>query len=106
MLNLLLKLSFDEDGFVVSAELILVGTILILGMVVGLSELSYNVNEELEDAGSAVGRINQSYVRSGVMGHKARVTGSQFGDHMDRCDGEFDLVCDTGGVPERRKYGT
>ena len=50
-MNMLHKLSSDENGFIVSAELVLVGTILVLGMIVGLTELSYGVNEELEDLG-------------------------------------------------------
>ena len=48
-MNILNALKNDENGFVVSAELVLVGTILVLGMIVGLTELSYGVNEELED---------------------------------------------------------
>jgi hypothetical protein len=60
-MNMLHKLSSDENGFIVSAELVLVGTILVLGMIVGLTELSYGVNEELEDVGSAIGAINQTY---------------------------------------------
>lgn len=48
-MNILKALKNDENGFVVSAELVLIGTILVLGMIVGLTELSYGVNEELED---------------------------------------------------------
>ncbi len=54
-------LATDENGFIVSAEIVLVGTILVLGVIVGLTELSYGVNQELEDLGSAIGSINQSY---------------------------------------------
>ena len=50
-MNLITALKNDENGFVVSAELVLVGTICVLGMIVGLTELSYGVNEELEDLG-------------------------------------------------------
>jgi hypothetical protein len=39
-MNILNALKNDENGFVVSAELVLVGTILVLGMIVGLTELS------------------------------------------------------------------
>ena len=48
-MNILNALKNDENGFVVSAELVLVGTICVLGMIVGLSELSFNVNQELEE---------------------------------------------------------
>ena len=60
-MNILNALKNDENGFVVSAELVLVGTILVLGMIVGLTELSYGVNEELEDLGSG-NRSHQSDV--------------------------------------------
>lgn len=51
----------DESGFVVSAELALVGTIATLGMVTGLAEASNNVHNELHDVGSAVGSLDQSF---------------------------------------------
>jgi hypothetical protein len=60
-MNIFNALKNDENGFIVSAELVLVGTILVVGMIVGLTELSYGVNEELEDLGSAIGSINQTY---------------------------------------------
>ena len=44
-MNMLSALKRDENGFVVSAELVPVGTILVLGMIVGLTELSLNVNQ-------------------------------------------------------------
>lgn len=46
---------------IVSAELVLIGTILVLGMLVGLTVLSYAINAELEDIGSAIGRVNQTH---------------------------------------------
>ncbi len=50
----------DENGFVVSAELILVATIVVLGLVVALSEVRQAVSEELEDVAAAIGAMNQS----------------------------------------------
>ena len=49
-MNLFHALKNDNNGFIVSAELVLVGTITVIGMIVGLSELSFNVNQELEAA--------------------------------------------------------
>ncbi len=102
MKNLGMRLWNDEAGLVVSAELILVATIAVLSMVVGLSEVSMGINEELEDIGSAFGSVNQSYIYFGMSGHQGRVTGSQWGDRMDFCDSERDLVCHTPPVGERR----
>ena len=55
---LLNNLKNDEAGFVISAELVLVSTIAVLGLIVGLSELAWNVNEELEDEETAA-RLDQ-----------------------------------------------
>jgi hypothetical protein len=94
-MNTLNLLKNDENGFVVSAELILVGTILVLGMIVGLSELSYGVNEELEDLGSAIGAVNQSYCFTLGSSKKGEVSGSIYWDFADECDNSCDITCDT-----------
>lgn len=90
----------DEAGFVISAELVLVSTILVIGLVVGLAEVQSAVVQELNDVGEAVGRLNQSYYYSGFAGYKrfggfggfgggrfkAYTPGSAFFDHADSCD--------------------
>ncbi|MEO2016222.1 MAG: branched-chain amino acid aminotransferase, partial [Fuerstiella sp.] len=88
-------LATDENGFIVSAEIVLVGTILVLGVIVGLTELSYGVNQELEDLGSAIGSINQSYCYSLANGEKGHVVGSVFTDYQDECDNSCDISCDS-----------
>lgn len=102
-MNVLAQLHHDEAGFIVSAELVLVSTILVIGMVVGLAEVSNGVVEELEDVGTAIGSVNQSFHVSGLSGHKACTYGSSFRDKKDDCDGEFDISCDSGARPESRK---
>ena len=94
-MNLITALKNDENGFVVSAELVLVGTICVLGMIVGLTELSYGVNEELEDLGSAVGSINQTYYFTLGSGKKGEVVGSTNLDFQDECDNSCDINCDS-----------
>ena len=84
----------DEAGFVISAELVLISTIVVLSLVVGLSEVANGVNEELEDVGSAVGSINQTMRYSGFSGHKGSIAGSYFSDTPDFCDGQNDINCD------------
>lgn len=87
------KLWSEEAGFIVSAELVLVATIAVLAMVVGLAEVSSAVNQELEDVGSAVGSVQQSFYFAGVKSRdKGAIYGSRFEDHVDRCDSQFDLV--------------
>ena len=88
------KLFNDEAGFVVSAELVLVLTIAVLGMVVGLASVRDAINGELVDLSSAFGAIDQSYnvvgatkfkVAGTVPGH-ASVAGFGFIDQRDDCD--------------------
>ena len=95
MANLYTQLMNDEAGFIVSAELVLVSTIAVLGMIVGLSEVAFNVNEELEDVGSAFGSVNQSYRYSGTSGFKGNISGSLFCDEFDAGDDQFNITCDS-----------
>jgi hypothetical protein len=53
MRELLKKLIEDESGIIVSSEIVLVGTILVIGCIVGLASLSYAVNNELNDVAQA-----------------------------------------------------
>lgn len=86
MKYLVANLWHDEAGFVISAELILVSTVTVLAMVVGLSEVAYGINQELEDTGSSFGSINQSYRYTGMTGHVSDASGSNFRDLVDFCD--------------------
>ena len=51
----------DECGVILSAELVLIATILVLGMVVGLVELQCAVVAELSDLGDAFGNLDRFY---------------------------------------------
>lgn len=98
MSNLIQKLWADEAGFLVSGELVLVATIVTLGMVVGLSEVSAAVNQELGDVASAFGHINQSYRYSGLFDDdKTSWNGSRFNDHSDDCGHRRITVAGYGG---------
>ena len=103
-MSILKTLKNDENGFVVSAELVLVGTILVLGMIVGLTEISYGVNEELEDLGSGIGAINQTYYYTLASGKKGEVVGSTNLDFMDECDNASDITCNTPARGEKASY--
>ena len=83
----------DENGFIISAELIIVATVAVLAMAVGLSEVSFSVNNELEDVSSAVGTMNQSFYVNGIRSaNKGGTAGSTFLDVRDNCDSQFDVV--------------
>src|SRR6185312_6256355 len=87
------QLMNDEAGFIVSAELVLIATIGVLSMIVGLSEVAFNINQELEDVGSAIGSINQTYQFNGAAGSKGQSSGSSFWDNRDAGDCDCDIVC-------------
>ena len=90
----------DEAGFIISAELVLVATLLVIGLIVGLSEVQHAVVTELNDVADAIGELNQSYSFSGF--HKrdfnsvhAVTYGSDFEDQRDDCDNnQCDIACD------------
>ena len=92
MKALIINLYNDQAGFIVSAELVLISTISVLGVVVGLSELASAVNQELEDVASAFGSFNQTFSFYGYEGHTGQTVGSLFDDAFDRCDDDCDIV--------------
>ncbi|MCX7397281.1 MAG: hypothetical protein NT138_06320 [Planctomycetales bacterium] len=53
MRQLLKKLIEDQNGIIISSEIVLVGTILVLGSIVGLASLSSAVTHELNDVAQA-----------------------------------------------------
>lgn len=76
-----------QAGFVVSAELLLISTVLVLGLLTGMTKLRDQTIAELSDTGSAIGAINQSYSVDGtawtVTGDVAEVSGFAFTDEAD-----------------------
>jgi hypothetical protein len=76
----------DEAGFIIPAELVLIATILVIGMITGLTSVRDAVITELADVGGAIGAINQSYTYGGASAHCATTAGSQFTDFLDFCD--------------------
>lgn len=82
-----LKLLADERGFVVSSEMVLMATILIIGLITGLVTVRDQVIIELADVADAVSELNQSYsfAAISVVG-VGSVAGSVFNDLRDFCD--------------------
>ncbi|MBL8815560.1 MAG: hypothetical protein JNL58_05990 [Planctomyces sp.] len=100
----------DEAGVVLSAELVLIGTILVIGMIVGLVELQCAVVGELSDLGDAIGNLDQSYVTSGLASYKshgsvkARTNGGMYSDKPDTCDCNAIIVCDPSTSGGEKNY--
>ena len=93
-MKLLRQIWKDEAGFVVSTELVLVATILVIGMVVGLATVRDAVVQELGDVALAIGSINQSFSYSGVTGCNSGSAGSDFADLTDACSATADVAGD------------
>ncbi len=87
MRNLAMRLWQDDAGFVVSTELVLIATIIVLGALVGQATLRDAVISELADTAESINELNQSYSFSTVTGHSSSVTGTVFADVADFCEG-------------------
>ena len=98
-MKLIRKLWNDETGFVVSAELIMIATIAVIGLLVGLTSVRDGVTSELSDVAGAVQDANQSYSLDGVVGHNANTSGFDFVDDVDECD-EPDQEATGGGAAD------
>ncbi len=83
------RLWTDDAGFVVSAELVLIATILVIGILVGFVTVRDQVVQELADIAAAVTQINQSYSFSAVTGHSSSTAGTLFDDTPDFGQGVF-----------------
>lgn len=109
---ILTQLLHDETGFIVSAELVLVATILVIGLIVGLSEVQHAVVQELNDVGDAIGSVNQSFFYTGFAGRKrggrgrfkAVTFGSAFRDSFDDCDNDQCALSCMPPIPEGPKF--
>jgi hypothetical protein len=110
----------DETGFIVSSELVLIATILVIGLIVGMSEVQHAVVGELNDVADAIGSANQSYSYSGFTkrdrgmgwgggwgwgGVHAYTAGSLFVDLQDACDLNQCMLACNPPVIEAPKFG-
>jgi len=80
------RLWSEETGAIVSAEIMLIMSILVLGVVVGLKSVRDSVVTELADVAQALANVDQSIYYSGTSGHHANTGGAFFNDLPDFCD--------------------
>ena len=78
MRTLARQIWYDENGLIISAELITIVTILVLGLIVGMSCLQASLVNEYQDIGMAVSSLNQSYSYGGIRGHRTRCGNSSW----------------------------
>jgi len=81
-----LRLWRDEAGFVVSTELVLIATIVVIGLIAGLTTVRDAVVTELADVADAISEVDQSYSYGAVSAHCAITAGTTFNDQNDFCE--------------------
>lgn len=84
--NISARLLNDESGFIVTIELIMIATIMVIGLIVGMSTVRDAVLSEYSDVGGAVQDMHQGYQVNGVRGHSASTGGMDYIDFRDFCD--------------------
>lgn len=85
------KLFNDEAGFVVSAELMLIITLMFCATAVGWSAVRDALVNELNDVSHAIGSVSQTYNVTGFekaksVGKHASCSGFGYNDDADDCD--------------------
>jgi len=74
----------DDSGFLLSSESVIVGTLLVLGLIVGVAEVRNAVVEELGDYSQAVAWLSQDYEYTSVSSDNITsglsTSGSMFSD--------------------------
>jgi hypothetical protein len=76
----------DDDGSILTIEIILAATILGIGVITGLTSLRDATITELADVGGAVAFLDQSYTVRGVKAHSSATADNNFRDSRDFCD--------------------
>lgn len=97
----------DEAGVVLSAELVLIMTIVVIGMVVGLAQLQAATLGELGDVARSTADLDQSYSTPGyktvngnhVISYSAGASYTDTADTCDCCD--VVLLCDCNAKGEK-----
>jgi hypothetical protein len=82
----------DENGIVISAELVVVFTLIFCASVVGFAVIRDSLVQEMHDVSEAIGAVSQSYNVTGLRkarsngNYHARCSGFGFNDRSDDCD--------------------
>ncbi|NQV27996.1 MAG: hypothetical protein HQ518_26905 [Rhodopirellula sp.] len=85
-------LILDESGFVISAELTVIFTLVFCAAVVGFAVIRDSLAHEMHDVSEAIGAVSQSYNITGLRkarndgNYHARCSGFGFNDRADNCD--------------------
>ena len=89
----------DEAGFIVSSELIFIATLLVIGLLTGLTTIRDQVLGELGDVADAISEFDQSYSISAVTAHASSTSGTEFADSEDFCEAATGTDQSAGALP-------
>lgn len=94
------KLVSKQGGFVLTTELVLLSTVLVIGLVAGMVTMRDALTAEMEDVSEAIGHLDQTYAFNGIVNgeNTAAIEGSVYGDATDTNAGddvEFTFVAAT-----------
>ncbi len=80
----------SQSGFIVTIELLLLATILVIGLIVGMTSVRDAVLTELADVSNSIGSLNQGFTVSAVSNAAgtAATAGSAFADAPDTNGGK------------------
>lgn len=103
----------DETGLVISSELVLVATVVLITLIVGLHSITKSIATELNDLSNGFGTVNQSYATDGALkADHAAVAPAAFADRQDDCDcmpisqpAPVAKIDGSSGVPESTRPG-
>jgi hypothetical protein len=108
----MIRLWTEDAGVLIAAEIVLIASILVIGVIVGLAAVRDSIVTELADVAQAIANLNQSFSFSGTAGHHAFSAGggSSFHDNADFCDrrdrdddrgnSKCVTICTNGAMPE------
>lgn len=103
---MLSRLLSDDTGFIVSAELMLVVTMMFCSAAVGFAAVRDALVNELNDLSHAIGAVSQSYNVTGIEKERcgcrthAHCSGFGFNDDADECDCKIIEHVDICGKPD------
>jgi len=86
------KLWQEDHGIVISAELVCIASLAVIGLIVGLTSFRDAAISELSDIAGALQDFNQCYTFNATEGHSAATHGSAFVDATDHCDEPEDVA--------------
>jgi hypothetical protein len=82
----------DDCGAILSTEMVLIGSVVLLGVVAGLATVRDAVTTELANFGGSISNLDQSFVLHGTRSHSAATAGTRFVDAADSGDDPGDSL--------------